>query len=173
MRYPLTKQKRRTLSVKQARKNNSGLSLAELVIALALVAIIFVSLVQVLITGHFAITQGNEIVTASNLAEEFLERCRGLSYTDLPDSGNFDGKKGDMPNSSFPKFPPLPYPEKKFTDTTYYFTAEIYDLPSTDSSMKRIDITVKWNSSTPFNYGGKGKTDKTRSITFTTLLTKY
>jgi prepilin-type N-terminal cleavage/methylation domain-containing protein len=64
-------------------KNTSGLTLLELMIAVAILAIGLLAMVTVIVNSLHLEHQSKELNTAKNAAEFQLQRLRGMSYLDL------------------------------------------------------------------------------------------
>jgi len=71
-----------------SRRQNRGLSLLELLVAVAVFAVAFVMLLTAFPTAARAVRQGHDYVAATFLAERCLEQIRGLDY-DTIENGTY------------------------------------------------------------------------------------
>lgn len=87
-----------------------GVSLLEIVLAFALIAIGVIALATVFISGLKLAGNSQDLSVASQMANEIFERARHDGFDNLP-KGNvfFDGKVPDPPTGTFPA---APYPAR-------------------------------------------------------------
>jgi len=71
-----------------SRRQNRGLSLLELLVAVSVFAVAFVMLLTAFPTAARAVRQGHDYVAATFLAERCLEQIRGLDY-DTIENGTY------------------------------------------------------------------------------------
>jgi prepilin-type N-terminal cleavage/methylation domain-containing protein len=64
--------------------NDRGLTLAEILIAVAILGLGLVGLAAVIPGSTFAVQEGNQLSTATFLAEQRIERARAATWTGLP-----------------------------------------------------------------------------------------
>ena len=85
-----------------------GLSLPEVILALAVLAVALVSLVLVFGRGLTLQRKSAQLVQATQAAQRELEAIRDLPFADLPTTAtDFDGR---VPQPAVGGFPPAPYP---------------------------------------------------------------
>ena len=64
--------------------NDRGLTLAEILIAVAILGIGLVGLAAVIPGASYAVQEGNQLSTATFLAEQMIERTRAVTWTGTP-----------------------------------------------------------------------------------------
>ncbi|MCX5665674.1 MAG: prepilin-type N-terminal cleavage/methylation domain-containing protein [Candidatus Omnitrophica bacterium] len=109
------------------RSREGGFSLLEVMLALLLFGVGFVSLLQILNTGLFVGAQNEYTVIAANLAQEKIEELRNATYATL---------------SSLVQTPAVTVPG--FAG----FTREVLvgDLTPVQTGLKQITIKVNWSA---------------------------
>lgn len=121
------------------------MSLLEVMLALAVLAILLVSLVLVLTGGLRLISQADRSDQANALALHMMERIKERSV--IPVEGDFDGRASPTPQVL--GFPPTPYPkaelERNFefvvrvaahSERLWHVKVEVYEDESRAASME-------------------------------------
>lgn len=91
------------------RKRNSAVTVAEVIMALGIVAIAILALVSGFIGAIEMNARSVDTAVASQVGRDFLERVNELGYANVPDgSFVFDGAANDPQTAQ--GFPPAPYP---------------------------------------------------------------
>jgi len=146
-----------------------GLTLAEVVAAAMIVGIGLAGLMIVVPIGSFGLAEGNQLTTATFLAEERLEHVRNALWTSSPDNDCVgigpmatlaagDVTFGDEPSVA------APY-------TSYARTVRIQDCASTPctgittAGMRQVTVTISYR---PLTAAGVAASDK--SVTLTMLV---
>ena len=137
-----------------------GLSLAEIIVAIAILAITLFSLLSVLVSGMQADKKAFLLATASNLADTELERAiQGVAQAD-------QGTRDAFWNGEFPH-PGSPYRSGTRTVNNTQFDFSIHAVTVFDTSgvavgdtegdndhrLKQLDIYVRWYESSTAKLG--------------------
>lgn len=117
----------------------NGLSLAEVLLALALAALAALSLMVVLIGGLRLLERSQEVSEATAVGRELMERIKAQDYAYRPVNVTFDGR---VPNPPVSGFPPAPYPSvrQKFVYTTRV------QVQTLDAYSNRVSVEVFWEN---------------------------
>ncbi len=87
-----------------------GITLLEIVLAFALIAVGFISLATVFVSGMKLVGNSRDLSAASQMANEIFERARHDGFDNLPKADKtYDGQVPDAPDGTFP---PAPYPTR-------------------------------------------------------------
>lgn len=92
------------------RPGRGGLSLMELMVAMAVIAFALLTMLGVYISGVRLMSRGEEITVATEVGRRLLETVRSAGYAYIPDAPTvYDGRVPD-PRDPGLGFPPGPYP---------------------------------------------------------------
>ncbi|HEU5197191.1 MAG TPA: prepilin-type N-terminal cleavage/methylation domain-containing protein [Methylomirabilota bacterium] len=64
--------------------NERGLTLAEILVAVAIIGVGLVGLAVVVPVSSYGVQEGNQVTTATFLAEQMIERARAAAWTGVP-----------------------------------------------------------------------------------------
>jgi len=103
-------------------RGQTGASLIESVVAVAILGTVIVSLLVAFSTGSVAVNAVDEQVTVENLARSQLEYTKDSPYTPAP--------------TTYPLSPTLTLP------AGYEILAEALPVPDTDDNIQKIRVTV-------------------------------
>ena len=85
-----------------------GLTVAELIVAIGVLAIATLSLVAVLGSGLKQIRQAEQVTTATQIARSFLEQTKSVGLAAELEASEYDGRLNDPVHPT--GFPGAPYP---------------------------------------------------------------
>ena len=94
-----------------------GITLAETVLCLAIVGLVAAVLATVMIGGLRLMAQSRDVVVASEVAREVLERIKQRGFDRVPSGTSFDGRNEKRATYDFP---PKPYPCYRQNGGEYY-----------------------------------------------------
>lgn len=119
-----------------------GFSLAEMVVALGLLAAASLVVIGVFTSGLSYMGQTEQHTVAHEISRELLERVRaGGGYTALPAGPRvFDGREGQAPDGAFP---PSPYPGVVLEGQSYDMVVRVADHP-TLVGVRAVRVEVYW-----------------------------
>lgn len=123
-----------------------GFSMIELLVTVVLAGIIFAAMVPVFASALKQTSRDNLRVTATNLAQDRIEKIRSLRFVDITDAHLNDpafARDLSSPDSEFgSSFTPTGS-TKTYTIDPYY----VEDVPSAaDPKYKKITVTVRWSA---------------------------
>src|SRR5919108_2968420 len=110
-------------------KNTNGFTLIEILIATVIITVASLGVASLTIGVIRGNSFSKRLTTATTLAQDRLEEIKGIGYSNAP-MGNTPGTYGDIPN--FGGY-------KRDTSVAY-----VNGDPA--SKMKKIDVTVYWDS---------------------------
>jgi type IV pilus assembly protein PilV len=84
--------------------NERGLTLAEILVAVAIIGLGLVGLAVVIPVSSYGVQEGNQLSTATFLGEQMIERARATSWTASPATDCL----GVSPGGASPTGPPVP-----------------------------------------------------------------
>lgn len=125
-------------------RNQHGSTMAEVLLALFLLAVGILALVGVLAGGLNQMSRSEELTEAAYLARDFFENVRKLDPAVIPENASYDG---DTP--ALDGFPPAPYPGFKIRGRQYNFKVETTRLGDFTVSLK---VEVSWPDGGPVKY---------------------
>lgn len=108
-----------------------GLSLLELMIALAVFAVAFLMLLAVFPTAARAVRQGEDRMVATFLAERRLEELRAADFDTLVDA--FEEVPVDSSNAGIANL------------VTYTVQTDVENVPGFEPDLKSVRVVVSWN----------------------------
>lgn len=121
----------------------SGFSLVELMVAVAIIAIALVSLISVIVTNIKLDDMTRELIVATNAANLELERLRGVNYnTGIRDLLVGGAYQEDFAVRGLRLLPPASDPRKKTADLPGYI--DIRSEAGSDDNIVDIRVFVDW-----------------------------
>lgn len=123
------------------RAKHSALTLAEVIVALGVIALVTLSLLAAFMGGYRVMQQSTQLTMATDTAREFLETTKSLGY-DQTAVGTYDGRIPAAPDTST-GFPPAPYPvtQRDAADYTLLVTCTQH-TPTT----RLVTVRVFWGT---------------------------
>lgn len=118
-----------------------GLTLAEVLVALSLVAVSALALLAIFISGTRMMKQSTDITMATDVGREFLETVKFDGFGAMT-PGHYDGR---VPTASDPVtlFPREPYPSVRRGNQDYYLVVDVTD----ETLMTRlVKVRVYWGN---------------------------
>ena len=122
-------------------KDERGISLVEVLIALAILALVAVAFLSGLTTASKALIIADERTTAESLARTEMEYIKNCKYEDLPDSWSYELPDGSPPPWDTGHALPTGYDEYSLEANGILFDADNDDNP--DADIQKITILVK------------------------------
>jgi prepilin-type N-terminal cleavage/methylation domain-containing protein len=131
---------------RQRRDRARGFSMIELLVTIVLAGIVFAAMVPVFASALKATTRDNFRATATNIAQDRIEKIRALNYADITDTNLNDPAFAKDPASAVNEFGGTFTPtgsSKSYTIDPYVVT----DMPSGAPTpiYKKINVTVRWS----------------------------
>lgn len=151
-----------------------GMTLAEILVAIAIIGIGLVALASAIPLSSYGIQEGNQLSTATFLANARLEQVKNASWSQSPTVDNLGVSSGNAAPQSggtttFPDENPVGAPY-----TQYSRRVRIVDCGSgggcagvTDANLRQITVTVTY---TPLT--GIGQAPATKAVILTTLVAR-
>lgn len=121
------------------RRASSAVSLAEVMLALSLLAIAALGLLATFFSGTRMMEQSKDVAMATDVGREFLENIKAQGY-DKTAVGTFDGTNPDLPDTTT-GFPPHPYPNTRRNGEVYTLTVECTQQAPTTRMLR---VTIAW-----------------------------
>lgn len=120
-----------------------GLTLPEVMLAMAFLAIVLVSLVSLFGRGLQLQRKSTILVQATQAGQRELEAVRDLPFDQLPASAStFDGRTPDPPLATFP---PPPYPAQAEPGRSFPLLVRVEPYETT---MRRVTVEVFYDGGT-------------------------
>ena len=120
-----------------------GLAIAEVLVAMGLLAIIALGVMAVFMGGLDLMARSEEVSTATEVGREFLERTRFAGHGALPvGSNSYDGFVPDSPTLS--GFPGSPYPVAAVNGREYTLKVTSEPVVGTNELML-VRVEVHWD----------------------------
>jgi prepilin-type N-terminal cleavage/methylation domain-containing protein len=162
--------------------NERGLTLAEILVAIAIIGLGLVGLAVVIPVSSYGVQEGNQLSTATFLAEQMIERARAASWTGTPAADCL----GVSPGGATPSGPPVPtgatcngstatqFPDETTTGVgvsgypQYMRTMRVVSCATTacagitDAGMRLVTVTVQYTPLT--GAGGQAPAPKTVTL---------
>ena len=123
-------------------KRPSGLSVAEIIVAMTLIAVAVLAVIG-LFTGAFKALNRSDLMTeGTEIAREVIEQTKLLGRdAPPPNDTTYDGF---VPTPSEPTgFPPEPYPQVVRDGITYTVSVTVEPAPGTTNA-KVLTVVVRW-----------------------------
>ncbi|MEW6282797.1 MAG: hypothetical protein AB1758_29570, partial [Candidatus Eremiobacterota bacterium] len=122
-----------------------GMTLAEIMVAVAVTAFALLTMIGVFIGGLRLVRQSQSVTVATEGAREVLEAIKDQGYSALPTGDAvFDSRQGDAPVNGFP---PAPYPDVAAPDGRKYPTrVAVQDI---QPGLKSVTVQVFWDPTRP------------------------
>lgn len=120
------------------RRGRSGLTLAELVLALGLTVAVLISVAVVMSRGLSWLRQTRHRTVAQSAARDVLERVRLAGPAALPPDGVFDGK---IPTPRVGSFPPDPY--FSIVESERLYTIRVA-VSTVRPGLRSVQVDVSW-----------------------------
>lgn len=117
----------------RTRRLQSGISLLELVIAVAVFAVAFLMLLTAFPTAARAIHQGDQYLVATFLAERRLEEIRSLDFDSVVETGADPGGAVAVPTSN----------QGVASNLEYSIQTKVQEL---EPNLKRVRVVVSWTA---------------------------
>ncbi len=122
----------------------SGLSLLETVLALAVLAMAFLSVLAVFTGSLQLMLRADQTTAATEAGRQLLERIKAQGMVPVAPAV-FDGRRPDGTTGAPPQlFPPAPYPVVRMEGRDYYLLVET-SRPAVD--LVSVNVTVFWDRS--------------------------
>ncbi len=116
-----------------------GVSLVELILALAIVAIAIIALVTLFISGLKLLGRSADVQRSSEIARETVEAIVDMGHAQAPSAASvFDGRNNDPQDAN--GFPPAPYPTANVEGRLYPITVSVEPL----GSLKVVQVRVHY-----------------------------
>ena len=115
-----------------------GVTLIEVLFAIALVAVAVLALVGLNVTGLKQMAQGRNQVAAQDMAERVLDATKEVGFALIPDSGTFDGRL-PTPPPAVGGFPPRPYPGQTINGEECRVWVSVSKV---DTHLKNVEVRV-------------------------------
>ncbi len=125
------------------KKSRRGLALAEVVLAVGILAVAVLSLVLVFTKGMTFLLQSNQVAGATDVGREFLEVVRSNGYA-FVSPGTYDGRIPTAQNGGT-GFPPAPYPVGARSDQNYTLVVQA-DTAGMPPNTIAVKVDVYWNA---------------------------
>jgi prepilin-type N-terminal cleavage/methylation domain-containing protein len=156
--------------------DDRGLTLAEILVALAIIGLGLVGLAVVIPVSSYGVQEGNQLSTATFLAEQMIERTRAVSWTAIPVPGT------DCLGVSAGDAAPVPtggatcngvattqFPDEAAVNgyPSYRRMVRVTDCGATpcagvtDAGLRRVTVTVTYRG---LSAGGQAASDKTVTL---------
>ncbi len=157
--------------------NEDGMTLAEVLAAAAVLGIGLVALASVIPLAAYGIQEGNQLSTATFLANQRMEQARSARWTTLPPADDL----GQSPSTStapqsggattFPDESPLAAPYAGYTRTVRIRDCSLAGGCSgvQDAGLRQVTVTVAY---APMTGVGQAPAGATKSAVLTMLVSK-
>ncbi|CAM9987568.1 unnamed protein product [Phaeothamnion confervicola] len=116
--------------------NRAGLSLLEVMLAIALMGVVVVGILVVMGGGLRLMNQAGDVTRARELATQEMENIRQSAYAYSPDGTNFDARSGTAAVGGYPPAPYNPAPGE-----TYKLAVAVQRVNPT---LRSIRVDVYW-----------------------------
>ncbi|MBI2526261.1 MAG: type II secretion system protein [Candidatus Rokubacteria bacterium] len=155
-------------------ENQRGMTLAEILVAIAIIGVGLAALAAAIPLSGYGIQEGSQLSTATFLATERLEQAKNASWTETPAVDNLGVSSGDAAPQSggtttFPDETAVAAPY-----TAYSRKVRITDCGLgggcagiTDANLRQATVTVTYRPLT-----GVGQSPATKSATVTMLIAR-
>lgn len=117
-----------------------GLSLLEVLFALACLTVAALALVTLFGSGLKLLRQSSDLTRATEVARSVMENIKLGGYNATPRQSSYDGRIPDATDAG--GFPPAPYPSIEVDGRTY--TIVVRTLPKS-ASLKAVQVEVWWD----------------------------
>ncbi len=121
-----------------------GFTLSEVILALALLAMMALGLLALVIAGIQLSGQNRQGLLSAKLAQQFLENSRDRSLHLPNDNRTFDGAANDP---ALDGFPPAPYPSVSVGAEAFVLRVK-HSLVPGKAGLHSIEVTVSWRDGT-------------------------
>jgi len=151
--------------------NQSGMSLAEILVACAIIAVGLVGLLSAVPTASYGIQEGRQLSTAAFLANQRLEQVRNAQWTQCPtaDTLGVSASASAAPASggvtTFPDESPVAAPYAEYTRTVRITDAQPADacdaitgVGGPNIGLRQVTVTVSYRASTATGVAAAGTT---------------
>jgi len=153
-------------------RNEDGMTLAEVLAAAAVVGIGLVALASAIPLAAYGIQEGNQLSTATFLANQRMEQVRSASWTTLPAADNLGSSPSTLtaPQSggatTFPDESPLAAPYGGYTRTVRVTDCGVGGGCSgiTNAGLRQVTVSVRY---TPLTGVGQAASGTTKSAVVT------
>lgn len=116
-----------------------GVSLVELILALAIVAIAIIALVTLFISGLKLLSRSADVQRSSEIARETVEAIVDMGHALAPSAAaTFDGRNNDPQDAN--GFPPPPYPAATVEGKVYPISVSVEPL----GGLKVVQVRVHY-----------------------------
>jgi prepilin-type N-terminal cleavage/methylation domain-containing protein len=156
-----------------------GFSLAEIVVAMLILVMLLFSFGYLIFLSSVRTRATSHSETAVAIAENVMEKIKGLDWSSIAKGGTYDGRTSDTPLNAGAdnQYPPSPYPEKKVDNsyksnisgatvshiTDYYCVVRSFydpEFPTTEDLLFLV-VEVYWRETS----GAGGSYQKSISLT--------
>jgi len=156
--------------------NERGLTLAEILVAVAVIGLGLVGLAVVIPVSSYGVQEGNQLTTATFLAEQMIERARAAAWTSAPATdclGVSTGNAAPLPTgatcngATTTQFPDETSSAGVSGYSRYTRTVRVQDCGATPcagvtaAGMRLVTVTVTY---TPLTAAGVSPTPKTARL---------
>jgi len=121
-----------------------GFTLSEVILGLALLAMMALGLLALVLSGIKLSGQNRQSLLSAKLAQQFLENARDRSLTFPAAAQIFDGKAGAAPVAGFP---PAPYPKITVGSEEFVLLVKHAQVPGRPG-LHSVEVTVSWRDGT-------------------------
>ena len=154
--------------------NQHGMTLAEVLVAIAIIGVGLAALAAAIPIAGYGIQEGRRVSTATFLANARLEQAKNAVWTTTPDVDNLGVSSGSAAPqtagiTTFPDENPIAAPY-----TAYTRTVRVTDCSAgggcagiTNANLRQVTVTVTYRPLT-----GVGQSPATKSATVTMLIAK-
>jgi prepilin-type N-terminal cleavage/methylation domain-containing protein len=151
-------------------RDQGGLTLAEIVVAIAIIGVGLVALASTIPLSSYGIQEGNQVSTATFLATARLEQIKNVTWTATTDDLGVSPSSTAPPQSgatvTFPDETPVAAPYTQYTRTVR-ITSCASGCGVNDANLRQVTVAVSYQPLT-----GVGQATASKSVIVTTYVAR-